>query len=230
MTQPDIWYSYNDNADPPLGTPCLAYYDGSGGTCPQLFPELGTGGVGPHGADKYEYDPDNPSKTKFPPYYDGSVFLGEFTRDWLREVRLDSRTAGSTRSTSVLNCGAFGTPTNPSVPFECDNPMDLQFGTDGNLYLLTYGDGFFVANPDAGMYRWEYVGRRAGPEGGPQRLAHERRGAARWSSSRARARRDPDSQGDSIRFAWDFDGDGTADSTDPNPSHTYTANGVYTAR
>ena len=40
--------------------------------------------------------------------------------------------------------------------------MDMQFGTDGNFYLLTYGDGFFAANPDAGMYRWEYVkGQRA---------------------------------------------------------------------
>jgi type 1 glutamine amidotransferase len=229
MTQPDIWYSYNDNADPPLGTPCLAYYDGSGGTCPQLFPELGTGGIGPHGADKYEFDPDNPSKTKFPPYYDGSVILGEFTRDWLREVRLDSR-GGIHKINQVLNCGAFGSPTNPSVPFECDNPMDLQFGTDGNLYLLTYGDGFFVANPDAGLYRWEYVAGDQDPKA--VLSATPTNGVApllvQFSSEGST---DPDvGQGDSIRFAWDFDGDGTTDSVDPNPSHTYAANGVYTAR
>ncbi|HTF07667.1 MAG TPA: carbohydrate-binding protein, partial [Asanoa sp.] len=41
--------------------------------------------------------------------------------------------------------------------------------------------------------------------------------------------RDPD-PADSIRFAWDFDDNGTVDSTDPNPSFTYTTNGVYTAR
>ena len=91
LTQPDIWYSYNDNAVPPQGTPCFAGYDGSGGTCPQLFPGMGVGGVGPHGADSYEYDPDNPSETKFPPYYDGKVFFGEFTRDALKEVVLDSQ-------------------------------------------------------------------------------------------------------------------------------------------
>ena len=46
--------------------------------------------------------------------------------------------------------------------FECDNPMDMQFGKDGSFYLLTYGDGFFAANLDAGMYRWDYVkGQRA---------------------------------------------------------------------
>ena len=77
MTDPDVWYSYNDNrAANPLGTPCSAYYattpgptaPGSTTECPRLFPEAFTGGVGPHGATKYHYDPDNPSTTKFPPY------------------------------------------------------------------------------------------------------------------------------------------------------------------
>lgn len=40
------------------------------------------------------------------------------------------------------------------------------------------------------------------------------------------ARRGPD-ENDSISFAWDFQAVGTVDSIDPNPSHTYTANGVY---
>jgi PKD repeat protein/type 1 glutamine amidotransferase len=226
ITQPDIWYSYNDNATPPQGTPCLAYYDGSGGTCPQLFPELGTGGVGPHGADVYEYDKDNTSKTKFPPYYDGSVFLGEFTRDWLREVKLDSK-GGILKINQTLNCGAFGSTT---APFECDNPMDMQFGADGNLYLLTYGDGFFVANPDAGLYRFEYVAGEqdpkailsATPTNGVAPLTVEFRGDQST---------DPDiPDGDSIRYEWDFTSDGTVDSIDPNPTFTYTANGVYTAR
>ena len=40
--------------------------------------------------------------------------------------------------------------------------MDMQFGKDGSFYLLTYGDGFFAANLDAGLYRWDYVkGQRA---------------------------------------------------------------------
>ena len=41
--------------------------------------------------------------------------------------------------------------------FECDNPMDMQWGADGSLYLLTYGDGFFNINADTGLYKWEYV-------------------------------------------------------------------------
>ena len=47
-------------------------------------PSSVTGGVGPHGATKYHYDPNNPSTTKFPPYYDNAVFFGEFTRNYLK--------------------------------------------------------------------------------------------------------------------------------------------------
>ena len=78
-----------------------------GAALPAAVPELGTGGVGPHGATKYHYDPDNPSTTKFPPYYDEAVFFGEFTRDYLKEIRLDS--AGKVlKINSLLNCGAVG--------------------------------------------------------------------------------------------------------------------------
>jgi PKD repeat protein len=227
VTQPDIWYSYRDNnAAQPLGTPCFAYYNGSGATtCPRLFPELFTGGVGPHGAAPYDFDPDNPNPTKFPPYYDGSFILGEFTQDSLREIRLDAQDQ-IFKINPVLNCGQA--PTTPARPFLCDNPMDMRFGADGNYYLLTYGDGFFNINPDAAMERFEYVkGQRAPvavlkatPTDGPAPLTVQFDGD---ESSDA----DP---GDSIRFAWDFDGNGTVDSIDPNPSHTYTATGVYTAK
>ena len=168
VTDPDIWYSYNDNLAPnPLGTPCFGYYadttpgpiaPGSTTECPRLFPELFTGGVGAHGAAKYNYDPNNPNPKKFPPYYDDSVILGEFTQDTLREVKLD---CAEPRVQDQLP-GLRRVRRRPSFLFECDNPMDMQFGADGAFYLLTYGDGFFNVNPDAGMYKWEYVkGQRA---------------------------------------------------------------------
>jgi PKD repeat protein len=106
--------------------------------------------------------------------------------------------------------------------------MDLQFDEDGHFYLLTYGDGFFNINADAGMYRWDYVkGQRApiielaaDPTSGQAPLT------VQFSSE---GTRDPD-PGDSIRFEWDFDGNGTIDSVDPNPTHTYPTIGVYTAQ
>ena len=230
VVQPDLWYSYRDNQDPPQGTPCIDAYDGigaDGSVCPQLFPELFTGGVGPHGATTYEFDPDNPSETKFPPYYDGATLLGEFTQDTMREVRFDSNNQ-VLEINPFLNCGQAVIVT--AFPFECDNPMDLQFGADGNFYLLTYGDGFFTPNADAGMYRWEYTK-------GPQRPravigATPTNGQAPLPVQFSSAGSRDEDPGDSITFAWDFGVPGTtADtSTDPNPTYTYTATGVYTAR
>ncbi len=240
ITNPEIWYSYRDNQGPPngpQGTPCFAGYNGSwngilppapGGTpspCPRVFPELFTGGVGPHGTAPYNYDPVNPNPTKFPPYWDGAFMIGEFTQDTMREVRLDSQNRVF-KINNALPCGAA--PVNPLTrPFLCDNPMDMEFGRDGTFYLLTYGDGFFAINPDAAMERFEYVkGLRpplvsisATPTSGPAPLT------VAFTSTAS----DPD-PGDSIRYEWDFDGNGSVDSIDPNASYTYTVTGQYVAK
>ena len=193
--------------------------------CPQLFPELFTGGVGPHGAAPYNYDPDNPSTTKFPPYFDGAFILGEFTQDTMREVRLDSQDR-IFKINPVLNCGPA--PTSATRPFLCDNPMDMEFGPDGNFYLLTYGDGFFAINPDAAMERFEYVKGLRAPVAVLTATPTDGQDPLTVSFS-SEGSHDPD-PGDSIRFEWDFNGDGTVDSVDPNPTFTYTTRGVFVAR
>jgi PKD repeat protein/glucose/arabinose dehydrogenase len=224
----ELWYSYQDNnPTTPLGTPCPAYYTvDPPGTCPQLFPELLTGGVGPHGAAPYNYDPRNPNPTKFPAYYDKAIFFGEFTRDFLREIRLDS-SGRIFKINDLLSCGDVSANRNVR-PFICDAPMDMRWGPDGSFYLMSYGDGFFRANPDARLVKFSYVkGTRAPiatlsatPTSGHAPLAVSFTGDQSF---------DPD-PGDSIAFAWDFTNDGTVDSTEPNPTFTYTANGVYTAK
>ncbi|HET8757167.1 MAG TPA: PKD domain-containing protein, partial [Solirubrobacteraceae bacterium] len=230
ITNPDVWYSYRDDL---WGTPCINNYNVAvpvQGSCPLLFPELrspNSNSVGPHLLLKYDYEEDNPSTTKFPPYFDDAVFFGEWTRDYLREIRIDSAN-GVLKINDTLSCGGVGAARALAFGFECDGPMDAQFGDDGNLYLLTYGNGFFVQSAQAGMYRWSYVKGQRAPNAvmtadrtdGPAPLT------VQYSSE---GTRDPD-PGDALSFEWDFDGDGTVDSTDPNASHTYTQVGVYTAR
>ena len=136
----------------PLGTPCFGYYATTPGRSRRARRPSARGcsrsstraASAPHGAAKYHYDPANPSTKKFPPYYDNSVILGEFTQDTLREVKLDSQNRVF-KINSFLDCGQANVA-NPTFPFECDNPMDMQFGADGSFYLLTYGDGFFAIN------------------------------------------------------------------------------------
>jgi PKD repeat protein len=234
VTDPDIWYSYRDNnTASPLGTPCLAYYaptpgpiaPGSTTECPRLFPELYTGGVGPHGMTKYKYDASNPNPKKFPPYYDETVIFGEWTQDTLREMKLDGDNEIQKINT-FLECGSRANTSQGRFLFECDNPMDMQFGADGAFYLLTYGNGFNVISPDAGMYKWEYVkGQRA-----PKAVLNvdKTNGSTPLTvsfSSEGSLDEDP---GDSIRYEWDF-GDGSPISTEPNPTHTYTQRGRFTA-
>ena len=227
VTDPEIWYSYDDNRPVnPLGTPCFGSYatnpgpiaPGSSTECPRLFPELFTGGVGPQGISKYHYDPGNPSPTKFPPYYDDSVIFGEFTQDTMREVKLDSQNRVF-KINSFMPCGQANIA-NSQFAFECDNPMDMQWGADGSLYLLTYGDGFFAANPDAGLYKFNYVKGQRSPTA---ILSADRTdGPAPLTVNFSSAGSNTPEPSESITYSWDF-GDGSPVSLDPNPTHTYTA-------
>ena len=215
LTQPDIWYSYRDNnATTPLGTPCFGVLrtdaltppPGSTTPCPRLFPELYTGGVGPHGAAKYHYDPANPNPTKFPPYYDDSVILGEFTQDTLREVKLDSQNQVF-KINQFLNCGAAHVATSP-FPFECDNPMDMQFGRRRRLLPADLRRRLLQHQPGR---RHVQVGVRQGPagaEGGAERRPDRRRRAADGQLLQRGLAATP-TRATRSRFEWDF-GDGTA--------------------
>ncbi|GIF75023.1 ThuA domain-containing protein [Asanoa siamensis] len=210
VQQPQFWYTYEAR------TPCgSAYLQNPPIPCDFKWPVIGTGGVGPHGGPIYKYDADSDSQVKFPEYFDNAVVFGEFTRDKLFMMRTDGK--GNLSGVEQFL---------PGTVF--DNPMEMQFGPDGALYVLEYGDGFFNANPDAQLSVIRYVkGTRspvvkvsATPTSGQAPLT------VAFSSA---STHDPD-PGESISYAWDFTNDGTVDSADPNPSYTYTQNGSYVAK
>ena len=107
------------------------------------FPELGEGGrtacAGPvyHEADHAD------SPTRFPSHFDNCLFIYEWTRNWIKVVRLDDQQRA---------CGIESFL--PDRPFA--RPIDLQFGADGALYLLEYGDTWGV-NANARLVRIDYV-------------------------------------------------------------------------
>ena len=192
VQRPDVWYSY------PVSP---------------LFPQLGTGGVGPMGGPAYDFSARNPSRTKWPAYFDGVPLFYEWTRDYVQEFRLDRR-GRLADIRQVL----------PSIVF--DNPMDMQFGPDGALYVLEYGDGFFSENPDAQLARIDFVRGNFTPI--PVVAATPTSGLAPLTVTFSSAgTRDPD--GDPLRYAWDFDANGTVDSTQRNPTFTYRRDGVFNA-
>jgi glucose/arabinose dehydrogenase len=176
-------------------------------------PEFGSGSESPMGGPVYRYDANNPSEIKFPQSYDGKFFAGEFGRKWIKTITVN----------------ADGTPgAIESFPWTGTQVMDMEFGPDGALYVLDYGDGgYFTGNERSALYRIEYVtGNRAPtavasgtPTSGGVPLTVQFTGDTST---------DPD--GDTLTYAWDFDNNGTTDSTAANPTHTYTTAGTYSAK
>ncbi|MFC4533494.1 ThuA domain-containing protein [Sphaerisporangium dianthi] len=178
----------------------------------QNFPEL-RGGA-PMGGPVYRYNPDLQSTNKWPAYWDGKAIFGEWNNDQLFSFQLNEDVSKLVKINRILQSLSF------------KKPMDMKFGPDGALYLIEWGSGFGGDNADSGVYRVDYAkGTRppvarvsADKTDGPAPLA------VQFSSEGSR---DPD--GKALTYAWDFDADGTTDSTDPNPSHTYTTAGNYSA-
>ncbi|WP_322786261.1 ThuA domain-containing protein [Catelliglobosispora koreensis] len=184
-------------------------YDYSGNA---LFPEIGGGGA-PMGGPVYRFDAQSTSDRKWPAYYDGKAFFGE----WNQNKMYTFQTSPDVRSLVDIN--------NLLTSMTFLRPMDIEFGPDGALYLIEWGTGFGGNNDNSGVYRIDYIaGDRAPiavasgtPTSGPSPLT------VQFSSEGSR---DPDGQ--EITFSWAF-GDG-ATSTEANPQHTYAAAGNYTAQ
>ncbi|GAB2791295.1 ThuA domain-containing protein [Amycolatopsis magusensis] len=176
------------------------------------FPEMGDGGEAPMAFPAYQYDPGNPSATKFPEYFDQTPFFGEWSRNKMFEFRLG-------QDGKLLKINNFLS----NLSFK--SPMDAKFGPDGALYLLEWGSGFGRDNPDSGLYRIDYTTADrspiatavATPSSGSSPLA------VQFSSAGS-----ADPEGGPVTFRWEF-GDG-ATSTLANPAHTYNARGQFNAK
>lgn len=163
----------------------------------------------------YRHNPGLASDVAFPPYFDRTLFFMEWSRNRIYEVKTD--TAGG-----LLKVVDFA----PTIPLS--RPMDLTFGPDGAMYLLEWGNGFLGNNPDAQLVKIVYNTTNKTPVARPS--ANVTSGAVPLTVTFSSAGSfDPD-PGDVLTYEWDFDLNGTIDSTAPNPTHTYTTAGNYTAQ
>ena len=187
----------------------------------QPWREFGSGGQSPMGGPIYRYDPALNSPTKFPEYFDGKAFLYEWSRDWVLNLHLNDAEGDVYDLTSFLPNSAVDV----SPPL-WDNPMDMEFGPEGSLYVLNYGDGYFGENPDAGLYRIDYTQGSSLPVA--RASATPTSGQAPLTVSFS-AEGSSDPGGGELTYEWDFDGDGEVDATGVTVTHTYTTNGQYPA-
>lgn len=147
---------------------------------------------------------------RWPAYWDGRWFLHDYGNTSVKHgLLLDPATSGQGGqpiwADSLRNTLSWG-----------GSYFDSKFGPDGALYVQTY-DGFFRANANVGLYRYDYTGGAPTPGASPKASAI---GAnrARFSSTGSGG----------VKFQWSF-GDGKGTSTDANPTYTYDAPGRYTA-
>ena len=181
VTQPDVWYCYDKS---PL--------------FPELGPEGTPGGIAPMGGPAYDPQPGNSSPFRFPNYFKGVPLFYEWSRDYIKEFRLNGRKLGEIRPFSV----------------PVDNPMDIEYGPDGALYVLEYGDGYFAENPDAQLAKINFVRGNHTPIAKVAADVTAGRAPLTVKFSSA-GTADPD--GDPIAYAWDFESDGKVDSTRRQP-------------
>lgn len=124
----------------PPARPALLWYPYGASAA---FPELGEGGRTACAGPVYHEADHAGSPTRFPSHYDNCLFIFEWTRNWIKVVRLDDEQR-------VVAIEPF-LPDRPVV-----RPIDMQFGTDGALYLIEYGDTWGV-NANAKIVRIDYV-------------------------------------------------------------------------
>ena len=176
-------------------------------------PEFGGGSESPMGGPVYRYNPNNPSTTKFPASLNGRFFAGEFGRRWIKTI--DVNPDGSR--------GAI-----KPFPWTGTQVMDMEFGPDGALYVLDYGDGgFFTGNENSALYRIDYVSGNQAPTAVAS--ANPTSGGVPLTVSFT-GNTSTDPEGDPLTYAWDFQNNGSTDSTAANPTFTYTTAGSFSAK
>jgi cytochrome c len=220
----------------PPAQPAMIYYPYSAS---KEFPELGQGGRSAMAGEFYTYNESSDSKYKFPSHYDGSLFIFEWMRNWVRVVRFDG-------DENYLKTEPFMTGNG-----DFRRPIDLAFGKDGVMYMLEYGSVYGADNDDSRLVKIEYNSGNRAPVAkasvtdsvamakidrsvfltSERRLPYtltERSGSVplRVLFS-AQGTSDPDDD-DEIKYEWLFDGK-TVGATKGNAAYTYTQPGTYYA-
>lgn len=179
----------------------------------EQFPQVGVGSNSAMAGPVYYSDlyPDS-SDVRFPEYFDGKWFMYEWARSWIQ--------------VATFNESGDLAGIEPFLPeWKISKPIDLEFGPDGAMYLLEYGQNYFADNPDARLVRIEYAAGNREPvaRASANKLAG---GVPLEVSFDAGASFDYDEE-DSLTYTWTFS-DGQTGAGE-KLAHTFTDPGIYSA-
>jgi cytochrome c len=193
---------------PPAQPAMIWYGDGSS----KRFPLIGKGGESAMAGPVYYSDRFPSSDFKLPDYYDKKLFIYDWVRRWFMAVTLDEN-GNYVRMEPFLDHLQFIAPT------------DMQFASDGALYILEYGTNWFAKNTDAKLVRIEYA------EGNRKPVANIRAdrlyGAVPFEVVLSAAGSMDFDQGDRLSYSWDIEG---KKYEGEQVRHTFTRAGSYQVR
>lgn len=93
----------------------------------------------------YRYDGDLQSAVKFPPHFHRKWFIAEFKQNWIRVATLDEAGTRIEKEDVIFQNHRF------------TNPLDMQMGPDGALYVLNYA-GYFNSTAATSIVKVSYAG------------------------------------------------------------------------
>lgn len=199
-------------ADLPPSQPALIWY-------PYIvsdeFPVLGSGSRSATGGPIYHRADFKSPKRPYPNYYEGKWFVTDWARGWIMAITIGED--GKYKSMERFL---------PEEIFR--GPIDMDFGPDGDLYVLEYGNGYFADNPEAQLVKIEYNGGNRKPV--IQATADKKGGAVPFKVQLSSGGTQ-DFDRDALSYEWKL----TSKNSIPkvfkqaNPVVTINTPGVYTA-
>lgn len=179
------------------------------------FPMLGQGSNSAMSGPVY-YPPASASESqvKFPAYYHGKWFIYEWARSWVQVVTFDS----------AQNIARI----EPFLPDEkFSKPIEMEIGPDGAIYMLEYGQNYFLNNPEAKLVRIEYAEGNRLPI--PAISADQPDGAAPHTVTFSATGSVDYDKTDQLTYEWLFEGN-SVQATGADATFTFSENGVYHPR
>ncbi|HEV8543306.1 MAG TPA: PQQ-dependent sugar dehydrogenase [Verrucomicrobiae bacterium] len=129
----------------PPAMPAFIYYPHSPSS---RFPAVnGGGGRTAMAGPVYYYDPNLKSDRKLPAEFDHTLFIYEWSRNWIVAVHLDEN--DKIKKMEKVFTG-----------FTLKRPIDMELGPDGCLYIIEYGTNW-SDNRDSQIVRIEYAPQHA---------------------------------------------------------------------
>ena len=174
------------------------------------FPWMGEGGINPMAGPVFHESDMANAANLWPNYFEDKLFVYEWMRDWIYVITLDE-------NQNYVKADAFM----PNEEFS--HPMDMIFASNGNMYVLEYGQKWNSQNLDARLSSISYIKGNREPVA---KFEHDKTVGAAPLTIKFSAKKSIDFDRDALTYDWYFTED-VSQSQDQNTEFTFTEDGSY---